>query len=246
MINPQARGRALDTHNPASYRFAPVDLTVALTAREELDYWHPAARKLRLLSPAASRMLGAVRLALMTKSDPAKGYSFRPFVNRGQIARQLERSGGLVPYDVVLLGELVDDGLIMMDKRALPAKTVIRGGGQAHQLGAGWEYIYAINRYILAGLLKEGDPDAFKHLQEGTNRTREIEPSEVGQPGAVREAQSFYERYDRMSPYDLAKQHQGHDFETETHTYTWTGDRHFRREKPRGVIATIKDLLGLI
>lgn len=235
MINPQ------QNRPKGTPEFRPIVLMKPMSHADELAHWVPALLKIRGLSAASGDMLKAVFKALMIEGNASRGYKFQASVTTRQIADQLGRTKGLVPYDRRILRALSQAELIVESKRSLPARTIEGWDGKPRRMGAGWEYVYSINRYILEGLLKQSNSRAFDELNalmfpgEQLVNVRTKSTLETAMSDAGKQHRGLDERL--MSEEDRLRLHKGEDFESHTHTYTWASDRHIKRRKPR----TLKD-----
>lgn len=237
MVIPRARAGALDTHYLSVLTaFKPVKLKQPL---EELHQHHVTETVRRAVSaqtPATRRMLDALRAALTVRSDPARGYYYAAQANRLGIARRLGK-GALVRYDIEMLRRLTAVGLIQERKQPLPVKTMRGADGRELQLGAGAEYVYSIPEVVLYALLVIDDPHAFDQLKEGNSYSQSDEPQGYAD-GKSFEASPAGQGFEDER--ELALLHRGHDFETDTHVYTWNAERGTYKKHKKTLVDKLK------
>jgi hypothetical protein len=143
------------------------------------------SKRVDKLSPATRRVLAAVRAAMFISYDPVKGYVFRQYVNRVEIAKVLKRSS-LVPYDIRMLRQLCDLRLIEECKHPLPRKQY----GEIW-LGAGAEFVYTIHSDVLYCLLHHDPRERSRLLALKSARGSAARPY---QPLSQRELDTLLDR----------------------------------------------------
>lgn len=140
---------------------------------EQVEITHAVKRTLATLSPATRRMLDDLRLALTVQADPARGYEFKGFASRADIARTLGKAR-LVPYDVEKLSKLVAAHLVSEDYHALPVMKVHGADGQELQYGAGGEFIYQIPPKIMHALITIDNPGVFAEMKKAREQAERV------------------------------------------------------------------------
>lgn len=250
MVNPRAR--AVGNGTLSSVLSPMGDFTrTEIEAGRQLDYVEAKRRDSLLaalgrLSPGEERLLEAVYAALAVSSDPAKSYRFRAFVTRSQIAAKLGRRGGLVPHDVRLLNALVQRRLVKMGQHPRPVRTFVGVDGLKKQMGAGWEYAYGLDYWLIVALLSQSNPAAFAAPSGAVNPSPdsplgsgEVEP----RPAA---SSSFHQPLlNRLDDWDIAERYRGQNYTSDTHIYTWDhmAGKHRKRAKPKGLFGRMKEFL---
>lgn len=250
MVNPRARAVGKGTLSSAVLPMGDFTRT-EIEAGRELDFVEMKRRDgflytVRGLSPGEERMLKAVYAALELNSDPAKSYRFRAFTTRSQIAAKLGRQGGLVPHDVRVLNELVQRRLVKLGQHPRPVRTFVGVDGLKKQMGAGWEYAYGLDYWLIVALLSRSNPAAFA-APSGAVNPSPVSPVESNktEPSAATEPTFHHALLNRLDDWDIAERYRGQNYTSDTHIYTWDHmmGKHRKRPKPKGLLRRLKEML---